>query len=39
MRALEAERRLAKVRALEGLLRALEAGGQEGLTQDRPLSG
>ncbi len=25
--------------ALEGLLRALEAGGQERLTQDRPLSG
>jgi hypothetical protein len=25
--------------ALEGLLRALEAGGQEGLTQDRPQSG
>jgi len=25
--------------ALEGLLRVLEAGGQERLTQDRPLSG
>jgi len=25
--------------ALEGLIRALEAGGQERLTQDRPLSG
>jgi len=28
-----------EMRALEGLLRALEAGGQERLTQDRPLSG
>jgi len=28
-----------EMEALEGLLRALEAGGQERLTQDRPLSG
>ena len=34
------ERRLrGEMEALEGLLRALEAGGQERLTQDRPLSG
>jgi len=34
------ERRLrGEMGALEGLLRALEAGGQERLTQDRPLSG
>jgi predicted RNase H-like HicB family nuclease len=34
------ERRLrGEIGALEGLLRALEAGGQERLTQDRPLSG
>jgi hypothetical protein len=39
MRAQEAKRRLAKVRALEGLIRALEAGGQERLTQDRPQPG
>jgi len=28
-----------EIEALEGLIRALEAGGQERLTQDRPLSG
>jgi hypothetical protein len=28
-----------EMEVLEGLLRALEAGGQERLTQDRPLSG
>ena len=34
------ERRLrGEMGALEGLIRALEAGGQERLTQDRPLSG
>jgi hypothetical protein len=34
------ERRLrGEMGALEGLIRALEAGGQEHLTQDRPLSG